>query len=241
MILRYNKFLENKDITKSELVEKIKYYSSYIEGYMNDYNKYTTSNLNLGFSYYKLRIDEIFKITSELNSESSDGLIRAICNEFIQWGKYFTSSCSPGNSYYKRRYNKDFIFDYDYANYTEDYKIENKKNLYDQLILHNIYYYVGYKIEELIKGTTWEIPEITEFTNDDSELVMNCLVNEYDFNESDVSVIFNDRSKELKLTGLDNSLIENDTDFVERLQYYFGGLIVLKNWNGTKLYLPFKE
>jgi hypothetical protein len=245
MILKYNKFLESKGITKEELIDKIKFYSSYIENFMKDINKYTTSNLNFSFTYYKLDINQVFKLTNELDYESNDGTIRAICNELIQWGNYFKSSCEPSysGSHYKRRYNKEFTFDYDYSNYSDEYKLENKRVLYEQLVLFNNYYYVGKKLEELIKGTTWDIPEITDFTEDDRELIKNCLVNEYEINQEDINekgFIRFTNSKRL-LIDIDDSFINNDTDFVDRLQYYFKGLIVLKSWDGTSIYLPFKK
>jgi hypothetical protein len=78
-------------ITKNELIDKIKYFSQYLKTYLNDVNKFTTSNLNLQFSYDTiLDITEILKLGGGLNYDSPDGLITAVAQQFIIWSEYFT-------------------------------------------------------------------------------------------------------------------------------------------------------
>lgn len=231
-ILNFNKFLENKTINKEELIDKIKFYSSYIENYMKDYNKYTTSNLNLSFSFYKLEIKQIFKSTNELDYNSNDGIIKAICNEFIKWGERFTYDN-------KGRRDIGYKFDYYYNNYTDAYKLNNKRGLYKQDILNDNYFYISHKLGELIKGTIWDIPNITDFTEDDKDIIINCIINEFDVNIDKINIKFIDNI--LKIEGLNNSEIKYNTDFIDRLQYYFKGLIILEVWNRTRIYLPFKK
>lgn len=239
-ILNFNKFTESKGITKEELVDKIKFYTSYIETYMKDHNKYTTGNLNFHFSYHKLDINKIFKISKELDYNSDDGLIRAICNELVMWGRSFDKESQQ--RLYSSRYNKEFEFDYNYVNYDEEYKIQNKRELYDQPTIWCYYQVIGKKIENLIKDTKWDLIEVTEFTDDDRELVKNCLINDYDVNDSDdIKVGFNKHYNTILISGVDNLVLEYDTEFIEKLQYYFGGVVILKDYDGTRLYLPFKN
>ena len=48
-------------LTKNELVDKIKYFSQYLGVYLNDVNKFTTSNLNLNFNYGTILNIRVFK------------------------------------------------------------------------------------------------------------------------------------------------------------------------------------
>ena len=199
---------------------------------MKDHNKYTTGNLNLHFSYHKLDIIEIFKISNKMDYNSDDGLIRSICFELIMWGRKFN----------KDRYNKDFEFDYDYITYSEEYKIQNKRRLYDQSTLWCYYEEIGEKIKRLIEGTKWDLIEITEFTDDDKELIINCLINDFDVKDSsNIEIGFNKYYNTIRIKGVDNLELEYDTEFMDKLQYYFGGVVILKDYDGTRLYLPFKK
>jgi len=66
-------------ITKNELVDKIKYLSHYLETYVRDVNKFTTSNLNLSFSYNTiLDIKNIFIVANRLDYNSTNGSMLTI-------------------------------------------------------------------------------------------------------------------------------------------------------------------
>ena len=66
-------------ITKNELVDKIKYLSHYLETYVRDVNKFTTSNLNLSFSYNTiLDIKNIFIVDNRLDYNSTNGSMLTI-------------------------------------------------------------------------------------------------------------------------------------------------------------------
>lgn len=239
-LLKFINFTEGKKIiSKDELVGKLILYSNYLEKYIRDYNKYTNSNINFSFSYYHLELNNIFLTTSMLNNDSSDGLIRALCNEFIKIGEYFLYN-------YRRNYSS-FNFNYDYINYNDEYKESNKRELYNQDgILSNIYFYIGNVIKEIVVGSIFEPVEITEFTENDKEIVINCIINEV--NNSEIIIKF-DKYKCLHINFRQpqppnnkfSDIYSYDSDFIERLQYYFKGAVIIKNYTGNIIYLPFKK
>lgn len=252
-------------ITKSYLVDKIKYLSNWLETYMMDTNKYVDSNLNFGFSYdTELTISEIFQTVKKLDHESPDGFITAICNEFIKWSRFFTKNSSKyddvistGNLH---NLLPDPIFLTNYDNYDDGfygYKATNKGSLYKQELRNALYVYVGERIKQMISGTVWDIPLKKEFTDDDREFVLDCLLSESEY-YSDIDNIVNSslcvKTKArnggviLKLLVNDPNtyqkeltrLLNYDSDFMWRLQSYFGGVLsVISNYRSYCLYLPF--
>ena len=59
-----------------------------------------------------------------MNYDSNDGIIRVICNEFIKWSDRYKSAPSSWDS----RSKGDFKFNYEYPNYTDEYKQDALKN-----------------------------------------------------------------------------------------------------------------
>ena len=239
-------------ITKSELVNKIKYLSTYLHNYMNDINKFTGSNLNFSFTYdTELTISEIFKVTSELDVNSSDGFITSVANEFITWSDYFTKDRRLVDEL------KTFQLDEDYETYDDLHKINNKRKLYDQRVYWLLYLYVGQTIKQLISGTIWDIPsEKKEFTDEDKEFILDSLQVDYDEVDEDYIKLYDDvkitscykeRGLLIKLPLIGGSRwsgvqINNDSDFMYRLQSYFNGAIIIPTYNDYyKIYLPFHK
>jgi hypothetical protein len=241
-------------LTKNELVDKIKYLSNYLETYVRDVNKFTTNNLNLSFSYGTiLDIRDIFIVTNKLDYDSSNGFISAVAQEFITWSEYFTDQKWHGEGFKESL--KSFKFDNDYLNYTDDFKRENKWKLYKQEYNHLLYGYVGQTIKLLISGTTWDIPESVEFTEDDKEFVLDCIYSEYE----DVSSEYITKASEM----IDNSKVSSkgyyilnipvfgdrwnytkidyNSDFVRLLESHFGAVFILEGKWGEwyRFCLPF--
>jgi len=241
-------------ISKAELVDKIKYYSNWVKTYVKDVNKFTTSNLNLGFSYDTvLGMMQIFQVADALDHDSSDGLISAVAEQFIIWSEYFTES-----KWHGRRFKEElekFQFDYNYENYTDEDKKELMRKLYDQRYTHMVYGYVGQKIKQLISGTIWDIPEKKLFTDEDKEFIIDCLITEYDVDKnytdlaSDMIDTYKTRDNSkgvilhLPIIGdrWNHEKLTYESEFILRLQSYFGAVFLLEGKWGEyyKIYLPF--
>jgi len=241
-------------ITKNELVDKIKYLSHYLETYVRDVNKFTTSNLNLSFSYDTiLDIKTIFIVANRLDYNSTNGSITAVAQQFIIWSEYFTES-RWGNRFKKEL--ESFKFDDNYLNYTDDFKKENSQKLYKQGYREILYGYVGQTIKNLISGTIWDIPEKKEFTEDDKEFIIDCLYSEYEDVTSDY---LNLASKMIDISKtLDHPkgyiimipifgdrwnyiTINYNSDLIRRFESYFGAVFILEGKYGIfyKFCLPF--
>jgi hypothetical protein len=251
--------LYESSISKKELVDKIKYFSQYLETYLNDVNKFTTSSLNLTFSYGTiLNITEIFQVAQKLNYDSVDGFIAVVAQQFIIWSEYFTKNDWNGQRFKEKL--KSFKFDEEYLNRTDEYKQSNRWELYKQEYNHLLYVYIGETIKQLISGNILDIPELKEFTDKDREFILDSLVSDYDDITTDY-IRMASNMIEISQKTLDNSngytirlplignvwnhvKIDYDDDFINRLQSYFSGVLILKdsyslNQAYYKLYLPF--
>jgi hypothetical protein len=242
-------------LTKNELVDKIKYLSHYLETYLRDVNKFTTSNLNFSFSYGGiLDIKDIFIVANRLDYNSTNGFITAVAQEFIIWSEYFTEAKWHGNSFKKRL--ESFKFNDNYLNYTDEYKKDNRWELYKQEYNHMLYGYVGQTIKNLISGTIWDIPEKEEFTEEDRDFILECIYYEYEDLTSDYMTKASkmiDLSKEkshtkgyiLRIpvfgTMWDYKKIDYNIDFIKRLESHFGAVFILEGGWGEfyRLCLPF--
>jgi len=259
-------------ITKSELVDKIRWYSNYVHQYMKDVNKFTTSNLNFSFSYdTELTISQIFDAADMLHHDSPDGFITAVCNEFITWSNYFMRNHSRS---FKEQLGA-FNIDEEYENYTDEYKKENRSKLYKQEINWLIYAATGRDIKEMIEGTIWDIPVKKKFSDEDNEFIVDCIVSDLcDINDeyikpiSDTMRLYHDDSLKtfkfgwmstkrgiiFKIPSLpsftsiytqpDRAGLSYDSDFINRLQSYFSGALILDRGaysNSIRIYLPFYE
>jgi hypothetical protein len=241
-------------LTKSELVNKIKYLSNYLHNYMKDVNKFTTSNLNFSFSYdTELEIRQIFDVTEDLNENSPDGFITSIANEFITWSNSFIKDYGFNGRLVDEL--KTFQLDENYETYDDEYKKSNSRKLYDQRFLHLLYFYVGQTIKKMISSTTWDIPnEDKELTEEDMDFIFDSLRSDYDITSDYVGgykvIDRNTKWKEkrgliirLPMIGSDRwhgVVISNDSDFMYRLQSYFGGAIIIPgHYEYYKIYLPF--
>jgi hypothetical protein len=244
-------------LTKNELVDKIKYLSHYLETYLRDVNKFTTNNLNFSFSYGGiLDIKDIFIVANRLDYNSTNGFISAVAQEFIIWSEYFTEARWHGNSFKKRL--ESFKFDDNYLNYTDEHKKENRWELYKQEYQHLLEGYIGQTIKNLISGTIWDIPEKEEFTEDDKELVLDCIYSEYE----DVSNDYMIKASEIIDSSTVNSIgvqkcyilrvpvfgdrwnytkIDYNSDFVRLLESHFGAVFILEGKWGEwyRFCLPF--
>ena len=242
-------------LSKNDLVDKIKYLSHYLETYVRDVNKFTTSNLNLSCSYDTvLDIREIFDVANKLDYNSSDGFITAVAQQFIIWSEFFTEQKWHGARF--KQSLQSFEFDDNYLNYTDDFKKENRGKLYKQKYNDMLYGYVGQTIKHLISGTIWDIPEKKEFTDDDKEFILDCLHSEYEdvtteyikkasemidvsktLNHSEGYIIripvFGDRWSPIK--------IDYNSDLFRLLDSYFGGVFILSGrWGENYIFcLPF--
>jgi hypothetical protein len=240
--------------TKRELVNKIKYLSNYLHNYLKDVNKFTGSNLNSGFSYdTELEIRQIFDVTENLDENSPDGFITAISNEFITWSNYFIIGKSRDSGLVDEL--KTFQLDENYENYDDEYKKSNHRKLYDQRVYRLLYIYVGQTIKQMISGTSWDIPnDDKEFTEEDKDFIFDSLRSDYDitsdYNMGGYEVTDRNTKWEekrgliikLPLIGNRWSSVEitNDSDFMYRLQSYFGGAIIIpRYYEYYKIYLPF--
>lgn len=218
---------------------------------MKDYNEYTSSRLNFNFSYNTLEIKEIFENASKLESYSDDGFIRAISNEFIIWSNYFIKDgwykyddIIRSNKLHELLPNDDIFFLKSYESLTDDYKKENKYQLYGQTILHNIYVYVGQKINQMIESTVWDVPyKLNTFTENDMNFIHESLIQEYDVGQSYLATVYRTTSGVISLPRIEGVKIDYESDFMFRLQSYFGGVLLRERSynNGNYLYLPFYE
>ena len=253
-------------LSKSELVDKIKYLSNFLHNYMKDVNKYTSSNLNFGFSYNtELDIREIFDTADKLQHDSPDGFITAICNEFITWSQYIiTDNTRKYDDVIRRGFihellpNSNILFFSDYDNYTDENKALWRQNrdvlLYSQEVTEKIYVYVGQKIKQLISGTIWDIPNDKKtLTDKDKDFIMDCLRSDYDIEIDNIDHTFYHSKRGLiikinqltninsRMTRLIKDKLSYDSDFINRIQSYFNGALILNNGYSDyqKLYLPF--
>lgn len=254
--LKVFKIFENT-ITKNELVDKITFYSNCVYAYINDVNLYKNANLNLRFHYdTSLGMNEILKLGSSLDYNSSDGLITAVCQEFIVWSEYFTEGrCDD-------RYRRDlenFVFNYEYLNLSNEYKSQNRYTLYNRDYNHMVYIYVGQKIKSIISGTIWDIPEKKKFEHDDKTFILDSLISEFDVSEeylekaSDmIDVHLSQENNDgiiIRLPIIGNHFkyikLSDDNDFIYRLNSYFKCVVLLKSpYHFThgynyKIWIPF--
>jgi hypothetical protein len=252
--------LFESSITKNELVDKIKYLSHYLHTYVKDVNKFTTNNLNLRFSYDTvLDMIRIFEVADLLDYDSTDGFITAVAQQFIIWSEYFTESKWHGKRFKEEL--ESFKFDDNYLNYTDDFKQEHKWVLYKQEYNHFLYGYVGQTIKQLISGTIWDITEKKDFTDEDKQFILDCLYSDYDVDDNyikrasdliDVSKTSSDNEKgyiiRIPIIGdiwknpvSLGTKSDYNTDFINRLQSYFGAVFILEGkWREYyKLCLPF--
>lgn len=234
-------------LTKAELVDKIRYYSTYVHNYMEDVNKFTGHNLNFSFHYTYLEIRQIFEAAEMLDVESPDGFITAVCNEFIGWSEYFTDR----SRWSKHEENlKSFIFDDNYETYDDLYKTNNRHTLYQQSTNQLLYVYVGRIIEQMISGTIWDIPDKRKsFTEEDKNFILDSLL-DYDVDanyiknaSSRFETINCENGTVVKFPCINNRVrLEYDSDFMYRLQSYFNGALILDRGyysENYKIYLPF--
>jgi len=242
--LRPYKIFEST-ITKNQLVDKIKYLSNYLETYMRDVNKFTTSNLNFSFSYGTiLDIRDIFIVANRLDYNSTNGFISAVAQQFIIWSEYFTEQKWHGKRFKENL--ESFKFNDEYLNYSDDFKKVHRWELYKQEYNNMLYGYVGQTIKSLISGTIWDIPESEEFTEDDKEFVLDCIYSEYE----DVSSEYITKASEIIDSSTVNSIgvqkcyilrvpifgdrwnykkIDYNSDFVWLLESHFGAVFILEN------------
>jgi len=242
--------------SKSEIIDKLKYYSNYLYTLLKDSNKLTRSGINLEFSYGTfLKMKEIFEFIDELEYSSKDGDITFICNEYVNWSNYFLEG---RNSYRYRKELEKFIFNYDYLNYTDVYKKENRFKLYTQEYIHLSYIYVGQEVKKMITGTIWEIPNKIKFNETDKDFILDAL--QADFEDLDEEYM-SKASKIINTTSIasyeSNSVIikipsfekpwmkrklTKNTDFMKRLGSYFDCAILLPSYNHEgyhQILLPF--
>ncbi len=244
-------------VSKPDLVDRIKWYSNYLHQYMKDVNKYTTSNLNFGFSYSKLEIRQIFEAAEKLNHNSSDGFIRAISNEFITWSDYMIKD--NGRIRYKLN---DYRIDKGYDNFTDEYKEEYRHELYKQPVYWLIYAAVGRDIKESIAGTIWDITPKKKFTEEDRIFILDSLESDYDtipltsayadadyINKCDEYIKSTEQANNagvsvvIRLPVMSGVKMDYDSEFINRLQSYFSGVLILNGSNHSdyRLYLPFYQ
>ena len=253
---RYTVF-ESKSPSKGEVVAKIKWYSAWLERYLRDYNKFTTSNLNFNFSYStQLTVREIFEVVSGLNEGSSDGVIRAIANEFITWSNHFILG-----DWGDKNLNRDIIESGNFhhllpesdtgflENYTElgNEMKRDSRELYNAALREKLYVYIGLKIKLLISGTEWDIPETRELTEGDREFLLDAIEYDLDSNPNWVEAIRKSGLEGLKAVGMWRNInrhpliqlpenLDWNSEFIWRIGSYFGGVLVV---NRCRIYLPF--
>jgi hypothetical protein len=246
MIIKYKDFNEQLsmfEVSKEDVVDSIKLISSFTKKYFLDLNKYTINNLNIGFSWSELPkrsdINQIFSLSDSLDYNSDDNLIRSISNEFINWSEASKRSSrsidvSVDINMIRNEYNK--LSDTD--------KEENKNEIYTQDLLHRLYLLNGREIKKLINGTRWDMPVVKKkLTEEDKNFIEDSLVHDYDL-LSDIEVIFSDVSNaDGIIVGIPKSkipTIDIDSDFMYRLQSYFGGVLKKEGYGvNHKIYLPF--
>ena len=243
-------------LSKSELVDKIKYYSNWLNNYMKDVNKFTSSNLNFNASYNtELNIKEIFDAADKLQHDSPDGFITAISNEFITWSQYIITNDTYNTKYddvIRRGFihellpNSNILFFSDYDNYTDENKALWRHNrdvlLYSQEVTEKIYVYVGQKIKNLISGTIWDIPNDKKtLTDKDKYFIMDCLRSDYDIEVDNIDHTFYHSRRGLIIKINIKDELSYDSDFMNRIQSYFNGALILNigSQRYQKLYLPF--
>lgn len=236
-------------ISKPYLVDRIKWYSSYLHQYMKDVNTYTTSNLNFSFSYDTgLTISQIFDAAEKLEHNSSDGFITAICNEFIRWSEYIINDSGRIRSEIG-----EFRIDKGYNNYTNEYKQEHRHELYKQPSYWLVYAAVGRDIKNSIDGTIWDIPTKSKFTHQDIEFIIDIIISDFEVDKDYITKISNvstfsytstKRGITFKIPSMGVSRgITYESDFINRLQFYFSGALILDRgiYGDIKIYLPFYQ
>jgi len=235
--LKRYKVFESVGLSKSELIQDIDTLSKNLYNHIVDYNIKTRMNHNLHFSYANVETIKLMGFVTDsiiqsyrLNINSPDGLIRCICDEWIK---------------IKNRFERQL-----YRNGEEVYPGTNQ-----QAVLWKEYYKVGSQIEEMISGTRWDIPESKVLKDDDIDFITDSILSEYD-SYRDFSVENYWDGVKVKITLVDNDILSTyvsitkiyESDFIKRLDSYFGGLMILNNStnSGTKsnesyivLYLPF--
>ena len=227
-------------LSKNEIVEKIKFYSKWIRQYLEDYNNFTRGQVNLHFSYNTaLTIREIFELTDKLNNDSENGLIRSVANEFIKWSEYFTEEMWGGMSY-KTDQLREFPFEYNYMNYTHEFKENHRWNFYNSDYKDKVYAYVGREIKRLISGTIWDIPQKKKFTKEDEQFLLDSIISDLDVHPQWVENVIKNGLHIMKYDGSPitqlSPKLDYDSDFIIRLQSFFGGVLIISN---HKIYLPF--
>lgn len=253
---RYKLF--ESTLSKSHLVDRIKWYSNYLHQYMKDVNKYTTSNLNFGFSYSKLEIRQIFEAAEKLNHNSADGFITSVCNEFITWSDHMIKSHGRiGEELI------DYRIDKGYENFTDEYKEEHRHELYGrQQTYWMVYAAVGRDIKNSISGTIWDIPQKKKFNEEDRLFILDSLESDYDtipltsayadadyINKCDEYIKSTEQcnnagvSVVIRLPVMSGVKMDYDSEFINRLQSYFSGVLILNgsNYSDYRLYLPFYQ
>jgi hypothetical protein len=232
------KLYESNTITKNELVDKIKWFSTYIETYMNDYNRLTTSKLSFNFTYGGLEIVEIFYFVNNiLKYDTHDGLITGIVNEFIKWGYWYGGSDMEDFGFIRKKYYEADIFDWNYLNLNDDDKleyIENTEKFY-------IYYVIGKQLKNLINGTIWNIPSYIKIFNEEDYEFLYFQFIEEDIELTSISNIKSLLKKEangssIKISNIyGKSISINNISFLQSLNSYFKCAFLRKQ----SIYLPF--
>jgi len=248
-VSKETKVFESSSISKAHLVLRIKWYSNHLHQYMKDVNKYTKSNLNFSFSYdTELTISQIFEAADQLQHDSPDGFITAVCNEFITWSEYMINQYGRVASDLP-----EYRIDKGYENFTDEYKEEHKNELYRQQQSYwMVYAATGRDLKESIDGTIWDIPLKKTFTDKDNEFIIDSLITDFDVEDDYISKISqathyrrNKRGVIVKLphiSPLRTTGITYDSDLIHRLQSYFNGVLILDRGaygSDIRIYIPF--
>jgi len=237
--LKSYKLFESSGVTKSELIGKLIELSTELYNYVQEYNSATKMGHNLHFTY-DTTIETIQILTligfdgcdryggTYLTEESPDGLIRAICNELVKMKGFFV----------KRSYvNNDMI-----NNREPEYNQQGVRQ-YSQKRMYLKYYDFGNTIENLIKNSKWDIPNQSKMEREDLVFIEDSLVSDFDdsvdLEKLDVDAVPGKDGCFIRVP-ITSSKLDYNTDFIRRLDSYFGGLIILRSYRDDgKLYLPF--
>lgn len=240
------------NLSKHQIVDKLKWFSNYLDTYIKDLNK-ISGTYYLSVKYNGLTLMELFNCCSELNYESHDSTITAISNEFIKIGEYIEDEALDILD--KDEFNK-FTIDYNYLEYSDEYKKENQRTIYfklhgnSQKTLFLNYILVGREVLKSINGTKWEAPDIKIINDDDYEFILDCIISDYeDVSEEYIHNFYDNIIKVNSNTGMilkfkrPNEKKEADNDFIWRLNSYFNGVLLKEAFaysdNFIFLYLPF--
>ena len=250
--LKPYKVFESTGISKAHLVDRIRWYSNNLHQYMKDVNKYTTSNLNFSL---------IFEAADMLHHDSPDGFITAICNEFIIWSEYMINQNGVASDLF------DYRIDKGYEHFTDEYKQEHKHELYRQPACWLVYAATGRDLKESIAGTIWDIPLKKTFTDEDNEFIIDSILSDLEIDDNylkpatrqdgtirlykDAGTTYKFRYRSVKrgiifkipqIKSLQRIGITYDCDFINRLQSYFSGALILDRGvysSDIIIYLPF--